>query len=57
MDNVKDARWAWDKDGDHYCSVCKKKAFKKRDEELDEDSEVTEWLTPFCPWCGTKLYG
>lgn len=40
--------WKRDKrDGSHYCSKCKNKAAFIKDD--------IEYLSPYCPWCGTAL--
>lgn len=45
--------WALIEDDKHACSKCGHPAIPKY---AGEDDEITEYLTPFCPYCGTKLF-
>lgn len=38
-----------DDKGYHFCTCCGKSAIN-----YEEDKDVVELLTPFCPWCGDK---
>ena len=47
-------RAKWELKGDHYyCSRCKRQALPR---EYDEDREDDEYVTPFCPFCGSEMY-
>lgn len=41
------------KEDKYYCSNCKRQALPR---EYDEEREDREYLTPFCPFCGSEMY-
>lgn len=46
----------WELTNDHYyCSKCKRQALP-REEDEDGERELNEYLTPFCPFCGSEMY-
>jgi len=46
----------WKMENDHHvCSKCGFVAFPMPKDKVGE-SEIDEYLTPYCPLCGSKMY-